>query len=287
MGTGTGTPAAAVAAEGHYIADTDIDNWASGATDSEKRVIIDSVEERIHKLTKDYFYPKVFGIRRDGSGENILNLNLIPNILSVSEVNLSGVALSTSYYTHDKIAVFLDSTSITSEAELRYRLRRSEGMALFPLGYRNIEIIGTYGWSERLDIDNVSGIFQVDEIITGGTSKETATIVGVEDNHLRIAGRSSGNFTNDEEITGGTSEETADVDNVNGAVVDPPDGIKEACVICARYRNNDALYTPYIQGSESGGGISINRQDKPLTGISEADELIRRYVRKKLRALVV
>ncbi len=287
MGSGTMTPAAGAIPEGHYISAADIDNWTSGASDSDKREVIDYVEERIHKLTKDFFYPKVFGIKRDGNGENVLNLNLIPNILSVSEINLSGVALSTSYYTHDTISVFLDSTTITSEAELRYMLRRSQGMALFPVGERNIEIIGTYGWSERLDIDNVSGIFQVDEIITGGTSEETARITGVEDDRLKIAGRSSGNFDNDEEITGGTSETTADVNNADGAVVDPPDGIKEACVIGARYRNNDSLYTVYNQGSESGGGISVNRPDKPLTGISEADILIRRYVRKKLRALVV
>ncbi len=276
-----------MAVTGHYIGDADVSNWPDGLSEAGILLIIKSVEERIHKLTKDYFYPKVFGIKRDGNGENVLNLNLIPNILSVSEINLSGVELSTSYYGHDKISVFLDSTTITSEAELRYMLRRSQGMALFPLGERNLQVIGTYGWSERLDIDSVSGIFQVDEIVTGGTSKETARITGVEDDHLRIAGRSSGNFDNDEEITGGTSETTADVNNADGAVVDPPDGIKEACVISAMYRNDDTLYTPYTQGSESGGGVTVSTKLKPLTGLREADELIRGYVRKKLRALVV
>ncbi len=276
-----------MAVKGHYIGDADVSNWPDGLSEAGILLIIKSVEERIHKLTKDYFYPKVFGVKRDGNGENLLNLNLIPNILSVSEVNLSGVELSTSYYAHDKIAVFLDSTTITSEAELRYMLRRSQGMALFPYGERNIQIIGTYGWSERLDIDSLSGVFQVDEEITGGGSGATARIVEVEDDWLKIAGRSATNFNNDEEITGGTSETTADVDNASGAVVDPPDGIREACVVCASYRNDDTLYTPYTQGSESGGGVTVNTKVKPLIGLREADELIRGYVRKKLKVLVV
>lgn len=276
-----------MAVNGHYIGDADVSNWPDGMSEANILLIIKSVEERIHKLTKDFFYPKVFGVSLDGSGENILNLNLIPNILSVTSVKIEGVALSTSYYTHDKIAVFLDSTSITSEAELRYRLRRSQGMALFPVGWRNIEVIGTYGWSERLDIDNVSGIFQVGEEITGGTSKATARVTEVEEDYLKIGGRSEDDFDSDEEITGGTSEVTADVNNANGAVVDPPDGIKEACVICASYRNDDTLYTPYTQGSESSGGVTVSTKLKPLTGLREADELIRPYVRKKLRALMV
>jgi hypothetical protein len=275
-----------MAVNGHYIGDADVSNWPDGMSDAAKLVIIKSVEERIHKLTKDFFYPKVFGKNLDGNGENILNLNLIPNILSVTSVKISGVALSTSYYTHDNIAVYLDSTSITSEVELRYMLKRSQAMALFPVGFRNIEVIGTYGWSERLDIDNVSGIFQVGEEITA-PSGASATITEVEDDYVRIAGRSTTDFSNDEEITGGTSEATADVNNASGAVVDPPDGIKEACVIVASYRNDDTLYTPYTQGSESSGGVSVTTKLKPLTGLREADELIRPYVRKKLRALVV
>ncbi len=275
-----------MAVNGHYIGDADVSNWPDGMSEANILLIIKSVEERIHKLTKDFFYPKVFGVNLDGNGENILNLNLIPNILSVTSVKISGVALSESYYTHDKLSVFLDSTSITSEAELRYMLRRSQGMALFPTGFRNIQVIGTYGWSERLDVDNVSGIFIVGEEITA-PSGASATITEVEDDWLKIAGRSTTDFSNEEQITGETSEATADVNNANGAVVDPPDGIKEACVICAMYRNDDTLYTPYTQGSESSGGVTVSTKLKPLTGLREADELIRPYVRKKLRALEV
>lgn len=271
---------------GHYIGDADVSNWPDGMSEAEILLIIKSVEERIEKLTKDFFYPKVFGVNRDGNGENRLNLNLIPNILSVSGIDISGVSLSETYYTHDKHSVFLDTTNITTEPELRYLLKRTERTCLFPLGMRNIHIAGTYGRTERLDIDTVVGIFQVDEIITA-PSGATATVNGVEADHLRISGRGSTDFVNEEAITGGTSEATAKVDNAKGAVTDPPDAIKEACVICASYRNNDTLYTTYNEGSESGGGISITTKEKPLIGLREADILIRPYVRKKIRALVV
>ncbi len=258
---------------GHYITDTEVSNFASGATDAQKQAVIDFVEERIQKLTKDFFYPKVFGINVDGNGENLLNLNLIPNILSVSSIEVSGSELSSSYYTHDKHSVFLD-------------YNRTSG-GLFTTGYRNIHVAGTYGWAERLDIDSVSGIFQVGEIITGADSEATAVVNAVEDDYLKISGRSSTDFDSDEEIEGGTSEATADVDNANGSVYDPPNAIKEACIIYARYRNDDTLYTVYSEGSESGGGISVTTKQKPLTGLREADLFLRDYVRKKIRMMIV
>lgn len=199
MGSGSMTPVTAGLAEGNYIDDTDVDNWADGATTAEKLAVIQRVEERIEKLTKDFFYEKAFTIALDGNGENLLNLGLIPNILSVSLIEISGTELSSDYYTYDKHSVFASD----------------EDGDLFPAGYRNIEVTGTYGWS------------------------------------------------------------------------DLPYAIKDACIICARYRNDDTLYTPYTQGSESGGGITVTTKDKPLIGLREADELIRPYVRKKLRALVV
>jgi len=275
-----------MAANGHYISDSDVSNFADGATDATKQAVIDFVEQRIELLTKDFFYPKVFGVDRDGNGDNLLNVMLIPNILSISSITISEVTLSSSYYRHDKHSVFLD-TSADSEAELRNLLRRTERSCLFPDGYRNIHIAGTYGWAERLDMDSVSGTFAVGETITGGTSEATAVVNEVESDHLKISGRSSTDFSNEEEITGGTSEATADVDNTSGAVNDAPEMIQEACVICAEFRNDDTLYTVYSQGSESSGGISVSIKDKPLTGLREADELIRPYVRKKLRALVV
>lgn len=72
---------------------------------------------------------------------------------------------------------------------------------------------------ERLDIDNVSGTFEVGETITGGTSGATATIKTVTSTYLYITGRDSAtDFENDEQITGGISSATADVNNVEGSV---------------------------------------------------------------------
>lgn len=258
---------------GHYISDSDVSNFADGATDATKQAVIDFVEERIEKLTKDFFYPKVFGVDLNGNGENLLNLNLIPNILSISSIEVSGSELSASYYTHDKHSVFLD-----------YEMTSG---GLFTSGRRNIHVAGTYGWAERLDMDSVSGTFEVGETITGADSEATAVVNEVEADYLKISGRSSTDFSSDEEIVGGTSEATADVDNTNGSIYDPPNEVKEACIIYARYRNDDTLYTVYNEGSESGGGISITTKEQPLTGLREADILIRRYVRKKIRMAIV
>ncbi|MCK5607807.1 hypothetical protein KAR91_38355 [Candidatus Pacearchaeota archaeon] len=71
---------------------------------------------------------------------------------------------------------------------------------------------------ERLDIDNVSGVFEVGEAIVGGESGAVGTIKKVEDDYIEIEERGTVQFVEDEEITGGDSGATADVDNAEGTV---------------------------------------------------------------------
>ena len=272
-----------MAVNGNYIADSDVTNWADGLADAAKLVIIKRVESRIERLCKDFFYPRPFGVDLDGSGGQVQNLRLMPNILSVTLVTINGVTLNAGYYSHDRHSLYLSTTNAADVSDIEWLLAYAEANVIFPRGLRNVHVDGTYGWTERLGMDNESGIFKVKEEITGGDSGATAIIEAVETDGLRISGRSETNFQDDEEITGGTSEETADVDGANGAVNAPPDDVKEACIMMASYENDNTLYTVYNIGSESQGGRSYSTTEKPLTGLREIDLLLRPFVRKRIR----
>lgn len=274
-------------ASGNYIEEKDVDNWPDAKDQSSRQSTIDYAEAVIERITKDIFHPVDFAIYLNGNDENRLNLGLIPNILSISAIKISGVTLDTSWYTYDKSSVLLDTESASSIAELNYLLKRTASQRLFPGGLNNIQVIGTMGWPEKLVIDTVVGTFQAGETITETGTGVTATVKEVRATYLLIGGRGSTNFTDDTVLTGGTSAATALVNAASGAINNPPEMVKEAVVIVARYRNDGTLYTPYIQGSESTGGMRRTTKKKPLTGLMEADLILRDYVRNKARMAVV
>lgn len=265
---------------GNYIDEDDVTNWADGATEAEKQEVIDRIEEWVEKLTGDYFYEKKFDIFLDGNGENRLFLGLVPDILSVTTIEIAGVELSSAYWTWDKISVYLDPGGVSLEAELRWLLKQYETRGLFPRGDNYIHIKGTMGWPEKLNIDNLSGTPEPYEIITGAISGATAIIDGVQLTYLKIRGR-NGTFQNEEGITGGTSEFTAKVNDADGAVNDPPLAIRQACLILVRDDNDPTEYSHFIQGQEIISGYQYQMKAKPLTGVKEADDLLELYVRAK------
>lgn len=184
----------------------------SGSSSTDRQAVIDRAEQLIENLTKDYFYSKAFVIYRNGNGQNHLVLNLQPNILTVTEILVRGVALETSWWTYDASSVYLDPESATGgidDPELLLRLERKHG--LFPPGMNNIKITGTYGWSAC------------------------------------------------------------------------PAAIKQAAVILCRYENDETLYTAYddvVSDKLADAGYSRGTK-KFLTGIHEADRLLRSYIRHK------
>lgn len=270
-----------MSAIGNYIDEDDLSNWADGATEADKQAIIDRIEEWIEHLTHDCFYEKKFDVFLRGNGSDRLFLKLVPDILSVSEIEIAGVELPSDYWTWDKNSVYRDPAGATTSAELQWLLKQYKALGIFPASsLSNIHVKGTVGWPEKLNIDNVSGTPEPFEIITGGTSAATAIIDEVQATYLKIRGR-SGTFVNEEEITGGTSEFTADVNDTGGAVNDPPDAVKQACIILCEDDNDGTIYVHYIQGQEQIGGYTYQTKVKPLTGVKEADDLLRLYVRKK------
>ncbi len=120
-----------------------------GSSTTDRQEVINRAEQLIENVTQDYFYAKAFVIYQNGNGKDRLFLGLIPDVLSVTEIKLSGVELTSSWWTYDINSVYLDPEAVTSDsgdmAELHLRLKYER--ALFPEGMGNIKVTGTYGWS--------------------------------------------------------------------------------------------------------------------------------------------
>lgn len=132
----------------HYISDTDVDNWPDSATDAQKKVVMERVEERIEKLTKDFFYEKNFEIHVDGNGKDRLFLGLVPDIVKITEIKISGIVLPSSWWAYNKNSVYLDPEAIADGGEelVELHLRTKYETVLFPKGMGNIKVVGVCGW---------------------------------------------------------------------------------------------------------------------------------------------
>jgi len=120
----------------------------SGSSTVERQEVIDRAEQLIEEITRDYFYSKAFAVYRNGNGKDKLFLGFVPHILSVTEILISAVELTSSWYTFNIDSVYLDPEALPGageSAELMLRMKRKE--SLFPKGMGNIKITGTYGWS--------------------------------------------------------------------------------------------------------------------------------------------
>jgi len=183
----------------------------SGSSEIERQEVIDRAEQMIEEITRDYFYSKSFVLYFDGNGKDKLFLGLTPDILTVTEIKISGVVLTTAWWTYDKVSVYLDPEATTGDEYAELLLRLKYERKLFPRGNGNIKITGTYGWTSC------------------------------------------------------------------------PVAIKRAAIILCRYENDETLYTKYDDlESDKLGDMTQNRGSKKfLTGVHEADRLIRNYIRKK------
>ena len=64
---------------------------------------------------------------------------------------------------------------------------------------------------------------------------------------------------------------------------DCPVAIKQAAIILCRYENDETLYTKYddLETDKLGDQTQVRGKKKFLTGVMEADRLIRQYIRKR------
>lgn len=132
---------------GNYICDTDISNWPSGTTDAQKEAAIRRAEEIIEAILHTHYYPKAFDIELNGNNKNRLFIPLKANVLTVTAVYVWGELLDPTWYTWDVNSIYINVSSGigVSNIELAYRLSEIEVDGLFPHGYNNIHILGTYG----------------------------------------------------------------------------------------------------------------------------------------------
>lgn len=126
----------------------DVTNWPSAWEAVQKRQLIQEEEALVEKITHDYFYEKAFVRELDGNSKDRLFLGLTPDILSVTKIEVYGVALDPSYWTWDKNFVCIDlEQAAVSQVELGLLLKETGIYKLFPRGIKNIRVTGTYGAS--------------------------------------------------------------------------------------------------------------------------------------------
>lgn len=120
-----------------------------GSSAADRQKVINRAEQLIENITDDFFYAKAFTVYRDGNGNDRLFVGLIPDIISVTAVLISGITLISDWYTNDVDSIYLDPEAVTGSSddlpELHLRLKYK--VKLFPKGMGNIKITGTYGWS--------------------------------------------------------------------------------------------------------------------------------------------
>jgi len=263
----------------------------SGSSTVERQEVIDRAEQLIEKITKDYFYIKTFTIYRDGNGKDKLFLGLIPHILiSTSKLRLTDLVMAK------------DSTTLISEtggftvAMVGEKIYISAGTN-FIVGWYTIAThvdtnevtlnktaatagagsvgVGTMGGIVQVKLSGVElgdswytydidSIYLDPEAVSGSEMPELMLRLKYK---TRLFPRGQGNI----KITGTYGWSAC------------PVAIKQTAIILCRYENDETLYTKYDDlVLDRLGDMSQSRgQKRFLTGVMEADRLVRNYIRKK------
>ena len=278
-----------MAAEGNYVKAVDIDNWGdAGITeDADKQTVIDRIEEFIEKITHDYFYAKSFLISLDGNDKSRISLGLIPDILSISSVKINDITLAANFYAYDKNTIFrIIATTGQCKSIDGITLTGSDPVSLeitahgFISGER-IRLISVVGITPSLDGEYVVTKLDANNLTLNGTDSSdytgtfesgTACFASLAEFHYQSL-TTKGLFPSGMEniaVTGTYGWSSC------------PHQIKQACVILCQYENDPTLYTKYGFKSEKVGDWAYDRGDeKYLTGVLQADRLVRPYIRRK------
>lgn len=281
--------------EGNYIVENDVDNWDADSTGSDRQEIIDRVEETVEMLTGDVFYPKTFHLFLDGNGKNQIFPKFKSKILSINEMAISEIEVSTIDFTSTGIsgssgayAVTLTRTGVTED-------------------YYENDYLGVYDDSESVDyywgsriITNTAtssgvSVFTIDKPLpTTLTTGDTVSLITNWDWNENSIYRSKPITISEPSVLNEPSSFYWDGKFPKGSRnievwgsygwYSCPKPIKEAVVVLCRYENDNTLYTTYGEGFESEklGDYSYKRSKaKSISGVSEADRLLKNFIRQK------
>jgi hypothetical protein len=137
-----------MSAEGHYIDSDSIENWPSGTSEEEKQQIIDFAEQVLEAALGTHYYEKDFYAELNGNGKNRLFIPVKANILTIEKVMICDEELDDCVYTWDANSIYVccESNCCAFEPGFGY-LERFLTEGVFPKGFNNIRIWGTYGSS--------------------------------------------------------------------------------------------------------------------------------------------
>jgi len=274
----------------NYVEIADIDNFPSGYTTVQKQAVIDRAETFIERLTHDYFYAKSFSLVFNGNGKNQLFLGLIPDIISITEVKLSEVALSTSLFSFDENSVFRAALAtaqckavegvILSGTDLVQIVLTAHG---FITG-ETVRLISMVGIAPKLDGEYGVTKIDADSFTLNGTDSSVYSNSFVSGTAC-FATLAELHYLTDETPDGYFPKGTKNV-KIAGTYgwASCPAAIKQAVIMLCKYENDTTLYTGYNEfESEKLGDYSYKRpaDQKYLTGVLEIDRLIKTYIRKK------
>ena len=287
----------------HYIQISDIDNFSTGLSTSEKQEIIDRVEEVVEKTTNDVFYPKTFHIFLDGNGKNRIFPFTTSKILSINKMNISDLDISTTDYTGSNIS----GTSGAKTVALT-----STSTALTTDYYEN-DYLGIYDTSESTDFYWGSRIISHTSSTVGGAATftiekalpvtlatgDTVSVLYNWDWSKNSVWRSTEASTHEPNtlmkpvelmvLEGYFPKGNRNVEMWGSeGWYSCPYSVKQACIILTKHENDETLYTSYSDGmkSEKLGDYGYVRNietgnSKYFTGVSEADKLLKYYIKKK------
>jgi hypothetical protein len=132
---------------GFYISDSDITNWPSGILDAEKQAAIETSEAIVEAALRRHYRSLAFDLKINGNDQNRIFLPLKAPILTITSVQVGGLVLDSSEYAFDGNSVFINVGSGASDIETHYLLDDFSQGSIFPRGFNNIRIRGTYGTS--------------------------------------------------------------------------------------------------------------------------------------------
>ena len=273
---------------GNYIVDTDVDNWPNGTSDADKLLTIELVEDLIERITRDYFYAKAFSEVFNGNGKDRLWLHLNPNILTITEVTLSEIVLSDVLYSFDKESIFRAALTSSQVKDIEgITLNSTDPVSVNVTGHGFVSsmvarLISVVGITPSLDNDYTVTKVDDDNYTLNGTdsSDYTGSFVSGTSSFASLAELYYLTNSRNGRFPKGTMNVA--ITGTYGWAVVPP-AIKKAAIILARSENDGTLYTKYDDlVSDKLGDAAITRGQKTfLTGVQEADRLIRMYIRKK------